>query len=312
MARRQVFTPGEVKKKDDKFELRLLHEYAQPEAEEVVEEVPVYTGPTVEELQKEADDFKAKWEAEKQQMLESAQADADQIVERAKEAAFNEVKTQTDQAQEIKAQAERDAADIVQKAKDEAAQILADAQSQQNDVVAQAQKDGYDQGRAQGYDEGKAEVDRLIERTHKILDEVLNRREEILRGTEQQIVELVILMTRKVVKLLSESQRNVVMANVLEALKKVKGRGKVNIRVNLADLKLTTEHAQNFVRQFENVEGVSIHEDSAVDKGGCIVETDFGAIDARIASQLGELEAKVLEISPVTSLAKGENAAPSA
>lgn len=312
MARRQVFTPGEVKKKDDKFELKLLHEYALPEVEEVVEEEPVYIGPTVEELQKEADDFKVKWEAEKQQMLQTAQADADQIVERAKEAAFNEVKNQTDQAQEIKAQAEREAADIVQKAQAEAAQIIADAQSQQNSLVEQSQKDGYDRGRSEGYDEGKAEVDRLIERTHTILNEVLSRREDILRETEQQIVELVILMTRKVVKLISESQRNVVMANVLEALKKVKGRGKVNIRVNLADLKLTTEHAQNFVRQFENVDGVSIHEDSAVDKGGCIVETDFGAIDARIASQLGELESKVLEISPVKSLAKGEAAAPTA
>ena len=312
MARRQVFTPGEVKKKDDKFELKLLHEYALPEVEEVVEEEPVYIGPTVEELQKEADDFKVKWEAEKQQMLQTAQADADQIVERAKEAAFYEVKNQTDQAQEIKAQAEREAADIVQKAQAEAAQIIADAQSQQNSLVEQSQKDGYDRGRSEGYDEGKAEVDRLIERTHTILNEVLSRREDILRETEQQIVELVILMTRKVVKLISESQRNVVMANVLEALKKVKGRGKVNIRVNLADLKLTTEHAQNFVRQFENVDGVSIHEDSAVDKGGCIVETDFGAIDARIASQLGELESKVLEISPVKSLAKGEAAAPTA
>ena len=42
-----------------------------------------------------------------------------------------------------------------------------------------------------------------------------------------------------------------------------------------------------------------------MDKVGCIVETDFGAIDARIASQLGELESKVLEISPVKTLNKG-------
>ncbi|MDE6704594.1 MAG: flagellar assembly protein FliH, partial [Treponemataceae bacterium] len=56
---------------------------------------------------------------------------------------------------------------------------------------------------------------------------------------------------------------------------------------------------------FESVEGVSVYEDSSVDKGGCIVETDFGSIDARIASQLGELESKVLEISPVKTLNKG-------
>ena len=312
MARRQVFNPGEVKKNDGKFELKLLHEYGAPEVEEVVEEIPEYTGPTVEELQQAADEWKTNWEAEKQQMLQSAQNDADQIVERAKEAAFNEVKSQTDQAAEIKAQAEREAAQIVQNAQAEAAQIIEKAKNEQAALVSDAEKDGYERGRNDGYSECKAEVDRLIERIHVIMEEVMNRREEILRGTEQQIVELVILMTRKVVKLISENQKQVVTANVLQALKKVKGRGKVRIRVNFADVKLTTEHAQDFVRQIENVEGVTILEDSSVDKGGCIVETDFGAIDARIASQLGELESKVLEISPVKSLAKGDVASPSA
>ena len=312
MARKQVFNPAEIKKEDGKFELRLLHEYGKPEVEEVIEEIPEYIGPTVEELQQAADEWKVNWEAEKQQMLQSAQDNADQIVERAKEAAFREVKNQTDQAQEIKAQAEREAAQIVQKAQTEAAQIIEKAKNEQDALVADAEKDGYDRGRNEGYAEGKAEVDRLIERTHVIMEEVMSRREEILRGTEQQIVELVILMTRKVVKLISENQKQVVTANVLQALKKVKGRGKVRIRVNMADVKLTTEHAQDFVRQIENVEGVTVLEDSSVDKGGGIVETDFGAIDARIASQLGELESKVLEISPVKSLTKGDVASPSA
>ena len=36
----------------------------------------------------------------------------------------------------------------------------------------------------------------------------------------------------------------------------------------------------------------------------CIVETDFGAIDARISSQLAELEEKILEISPIKTVPK--------
>jgi flagellar assembly protein FliH len=47
-------------------------------------------------------------------------------------------------------------------------------------------------------------------------------------------------------------------------------------------------------------------EDTSVDEGGCVIETDFGEIDARIASQLAELEAKILEISPIKSWAKNE------
>ena len=113
-------------------------------------------------------------------------------------------------------------------------------------------------------------------------------------------------MTRKVVKIMSENQKSVIMANVVQALKKVKGRGDVTLRVNLADIKLTTDHVKDFINQVENIKNISIVEDSSVDRGGCIVETDFGAIDARIASQLSELETKILAISPIKTVNKSD------
>ena len=129
-------------------------------------------------------------------------------------------------------------------------------------------------------------------------------RQEILDETEQQIVDLVLLMTRKVVKVISENQRTVVMNNIVQALRKVKGRGDVTIRVNMADVELTTEHTNDFIQAVENIKNISVIEDSSVDRGGCIVETDFGAIDARISSQLTELEQRILEISPIKTITK--------
>ena len=78
------------------------------------------------------------------------------------------------------------------------------------------------------------------------------------------------------------------------------------LRVNLADVKLTTDHTRDFITQVENIKNVHVVEDSSVDRGGCIVETDFGAIDARISSQLAELETKILGISPIKSVNKSE------
>jgi flagellar assembly protein FliH len=48
-------------------------------------------------------------------------------------------------------------------------------------------------------------------------------------------------------------------------------------------------------------------EDTSIDAGGCIIETDFGEIDARISSQLAELEARILEISPIKSRIKSRS-----
>lgn len=300
-----VFRSDEIKTKEEKFQLRLLHDYA-PVVEEVVEEVPVYEGPTADDLRREAEEYKRQFEIEKQGMLDEAQRRADEIVKKAEDAAFAEVKRQTDQAQVIKTQAENDAAQIKAEAQTEAQRIISEAQTEREKIISDSKKEGYDQGHEDGYQEGVKEAERLVSRMHTIVDSVMKRREEILSETEYQIVELVVLMARKVVKIISENQKTVIMNNVLQALKKVKGRGDVTIRVNLEDVKLTTDHIQDFIERVEAVKGITVVEDTTVEKGGCIVETDFGAIDARISSQLTELEQKIMELSPVRTVAKSD------
>ena len=49
----------------------------------------------------------------------------------------------------------------------------------------------------------------------------------------------------------------------------------------------------------ESLENVRIEEDSRVDPGGCIIETSFGDIDARIQTQLQVLEEKIRELVPL-------------
>lgn len=297
-----VFRPNEIKQKNGEVTLKLIHDYTP--VEEVEEVVEQYSGPTPDQLRREAEAFKAGWEIEKQRMLEEAQKNADDIVKKAEDAAFAEVKRQSEQAQVIKANAERAAQEVVKQAQEEAQKILSNAHAEEETIKNTARENGFAAGHEEGFAKGNEEVERLIERMHKILESVMQRREDILDETEQQIVELVVLMTRKVVKVISDNQKSVINNNVLAALKKVKGRGSVTLRVNLEDLKLATQNIDEFIKRCENIKGITVMEDSTVEKGGCIVETDFGAIDARISSQLSEVENRVMEISPVKTVSK--------
>ena len=302
---KQVFRPNEIKIKENekKFTLPLLHDYRPHEEKtEVVEEV--YQGPTAEDLRKEAEAFRQGWEIEKQHLLEEANAEAEKIVKNAKDAAFEEVKRQTDEASVLKADAQKQAEEIIAKAKADAAKIIQDAHSEEQKIKISAKEDGFKQGHDEGYSAGESEIGRLVDRLRKMVEAVMLRREEILKETEQQIIDLVILMTRKVVKIISETQKTTIMSNILAALKKVKARGTVALHVNLEDLRLATANVDEFIKRVENIQGITVVEDSTVEKGGCIVETDFGAIDARISSQLNELEDKIMEISPVKSIKK--------
>ena len=310
-----VFRPTEVTLVNDKISILAPTSYPEiahlapiEEVEEVEDTAEEYTGPTVDDIRREAEEYKRQWDAEREAMIRSARTQADGIIKEAEEAAFQEVKRKTDEAQSIKRAAQDESAGIIADAQQKVKELEAAAKLSFEAERKEAEDRGKVSGREAGFAEGKAEVTRLIQRTQTVLERAQDKRSEILAETEQEIIDLVLLISRKVIKVISENQRNVVISNVVQALRKVKGRGNIIIRVNMSDVKLTTEHIKDFIQMLEGAKSIQVVEDSTVDSGGCIIETDFGEIDARIASQLAELEAKILEISPIKAKDKTASA----
>ncbi|MDR1596218.1 MAG: flagellar assembly protein FliH [Treponema sp.] len=310
---KSVFRPGELILSDEKVFLEPPQAYEEknfnpgPVLEELDEipEIPEFTGPTADDLRREAELFKSHWEEEREGMIREARDRVDEIIQDARTKADEETRRAKDDAEGIKKQAEAEAEKILAEAGQKAEEIESSGQAAFDNERREAADAGFKEGREAGYTEGRAEADRLIERVRTVLERAQSRREEILVETERQIVDLVLLMARKVVKIISETQEEVVKANVVQALRKLKGHGNIIVRVNMRDVKLTTEHINSFIKQMEGIKGVHMAEDSSVDPGGCIIETDFGEIDARISSQLAELEAKILEMSPIKTRLKG-------
>ncbi|MDR0551510.1 MAG: flagellar assembly protein FliH [Spirochaetaceae bacterium] len=299
---RAVFRPGEVEYLTNKVVLDApfpeIQEATQDVDESIFEE---YTGPTPDELRREAEKFKADFAIEKAEMEKAAQAQAEAIVEDARV-----------RAKQIAGDAETAAAARLEQADAEAAKRQSETDAAAAATAAAAgreaetlRKQGYDEGiahgREEGFTQGMAEVQRLIARTQTVLERIQDKRASIVSETEQQLIDLTLLVARKVVKSISESHKDVVIENIREALGKVKAKGKALVKVNLSDLELSSAHIENFTTLIEGGGGIQILEDSTVDAGGCIVETDFGEIDARISTQFAELEAKIRELSPVKS-----------
>jgi flagellar assembly protein FliH len=236
------------------FELARFLEPEEEAQEETAEEV--YTGPTAEDLRREAEEFRSRWEFEREEMIQAAKDQAEAVVQRAKENAPREMQRAEEETAALKARAVEETEKIIAEANGKAQEIEAEIRKSLETERQEALAKGREEGRAEGYAEGKAEADRLIERTQTVLERAQDKRGEILSDTERQIIDLVLLITRKVVKVISENHREVVVANVLEALHKVRDRGTVIVRVNLADVKLTTEHTKEFIKALENITSI--------------------------------------------------------
>ena len=167
------------------------------------------------------------------------------------------------------------------------------------DIEHEAYQKGYNAGREIGYREGQGEVRRLIDRLGTILGHAIDVREQIVRDSEKLMVEMILMIARKVIKDEIIERKEVVLNNIREALARIKERDRIDIRVNFHDLELTTAHKDEIVKMMESLRKVNIYEDSRVDRGGVIIETDVGAIDARISTQLKEIEQAIRDARPM-------------
>ena len=301
---KNVFRYQEVVHLSERIVLESPKKKGQEEDLEPVEAAEVYTGPTAEDLHREAEIFRKNFEAEKAAMIATAKEEAEQIVKQAEQRAFDELKHKTDEGARIRQEAQDEADRVLDIAQKQAQELVEKAEKRVEEIETEAQKMGYEAGRDEGYTAGREEAERLIELLHSIINKAIEKRNEIINESETQLINLVLQISRKVIKVISENQKNVVINNVIQALRKLKTRGDVVIRVNLSDVELTSEHIKEFMRMVENVRSITVLEDSTVDKGGCVIETDFGQIDARISSQLHEIEEKIIELVPIKSKEK--------
>ena len=237
-----VFRPGElvlvpetlVIQAPERFQGFADFPVVEPETEIEAASSEPYLGPTAEDLRREAEEFRALWEFEKENLQEASRVEAEQIVRAAREAAEGERERAEEEVRAVKAEAEAEAERILQEAQGRAEELARSAETAFEEERKQAVARGIEEGKAEGFAAGHVEVERLIERTRTVLERAQDKRAEILSDTEREIVELVLLVCRKVVKTISESQREVVIANVVQALRKVKDRGNIIIRVNTA------------------------------------------------------------------------------
>ena len=303
---RKIFKAAETKRIGSKVLITppvIALRTKKPEAVEIVKEEgqEQSLGLAVEEVEPgpSSEETRDKLLDEAKLVKAEAVKEAGQIKDEAEQAAFKVMQQKTVEVKKSTEKAKVEAERIIEEAEIRAKKIEEETKKKGLVLIAEARNKAVSEGREEGYRKGEEEAKRLVERLHIILNAAIDKRKKIIDSTERQLIDLVLLISKKVVKVISEKARAVVIANVKESLKKVSRDTEITIRVNTKDLEITTKHKNIFIKMVEGLEKVTVEEDSRVDPGGCIIETSFGDIDARIQKQLGLLEERIRELLPI-------------
>ena len=145
---------------------------------------------------------------------------------------------------------------------------------------------GFMDGEKQGIESERKKNGLVIKQFQNALEELNIFQNTLCQNAEKCSVELALAVAEKIVGKEINKDQKVVLNIVKEALKKVIVFEKINIRVNPDDLQLINDNAALFQNYTDNKKDFSFESDPSISRGGCIIETDSGIIDARIEKQL--------------------------
>jgi type III secretion protein L len=167
-----------------------------------------------------------------------------------------------------------------------AKQIVADAQKERERILAEANEE-----KAKIYEKAAADAKAdVMAQASEDLARAKMQAGQMLKNMEGEILDLALKIAAKIIGRDLERDPEVVMEIAATAIEHARAAKAMVLRVNPAD-GATLRHARPKLMELigRTVE-LSIRDDVDVERGGCIIQTEFGTIDGQIRTQFQMLE----------------------
>lgn len=198
----------------------------------------------------------------------------------------------------------KDAAESLKEAaRTEAETIKKQAKIEVDSIKEQAYKEGFETGEekgiAQGEEEGLKEIEidwkNLMQESEMIVKELQASRIGMLKASEEEMLRLVISFAKSVIKIEPTINPEIVLKNIDQAINSIADVDKVVLKINLRDKAMCEAHKEKLLSKLRTVSELDIVEDPSLTAGGVKIETGVGTIDATLETQARALERALLD-----------------
>jgi type III secretion protein L len=167
------------------------------------------------------------------------------------------------------------AAQIIEAAHAETRQILEVAGQEKQTVLEAARKEGYDQG---------------LQLWHAAVEEANAVRDRRLADSESELVQLAVRIAEKIIGEELRLNPQAILSIARQCLQWLRRERSLMLRVSPAELSLLRESIDSLREVAGPQRSIEVIGDPGISPGGCIVESEYGVIDARLETQIRSME----------------------
>lgn len=171
-------------------------------------------------------------------------------------------------------------------------------QDTQEKAYQEAYQLGLDEGRTEAFQQTHREIVEKLETLEALLNNVAEMKKDLVGFNETHLVKLAYHMAKKLaMKELVEDPTTLV--EVLKtAVARVQEEEDVVLRISEQQHEFISTLRTESKRELDFLKNVKIEADPTITPGGCVIQTNYGEIDARIEERLSNLWDAIVEASP--------------
>lgn len=162
-------------------------------------------------------------------------------------------------------------------------------------VEKTAYENGFRQGERAGMEIAEKKVEAIMRRYSETLLELGQLRTELYAQVEREVVKLALEVAKKIVHREIQADHEIIQTLVKVALSHVAEKTAVTVHLHPTDYNFILERKNELSLSDHGVREVALLADRSIERGGCLVKTECGDIDARIEEEFREVERDFFE-----------------
>jgi len=153
----------------------------------------------------------------------------------------------------------------------------------------EAYEKGFDQGRKDGLDLERKQLQEQKQQVEALFAELRGLKSSLFREAEQDCVTLSSLIAKRILRAEIRTDPAVIQRTVREALDFVADRSRLRISIHPEDMEEIRRILPELAALAEE-DALQVVEDETLERGGCLLETGFGTINATVSDQRAIVE----------------------
>lgn len=190
-----------------------------------------------------------------------------------------------DQLELFKKEQENELYQLRLEAESQAEELVRKAERESSIICREAEERGLQEGLKKGGEQVAAQVASLAE----MLSGFVSLKKDLLAQYEEQILDLALVIARKIVHQELEQNPEVMVTIARETVREMPAKGPVILKVHPQDYDVLHDTLPALQAEFEQLDQVQLVACEGLERGSCILETSVGQVDAGLNTRLTEI-----------------------